>query len=860
MTSPSTTSLLVVLLLALFSCASLTHAATSSSTTSTTSTQSQSQDPLSAENVVTFASSLQAYGEQLSNTAQMIMLQLSEHLEVTAETEVEAEVAEHERAWHKHNSAGMFPLPGFSSRASAELSDELSKDNEHIQHEHENLLRDEDGVPHLDNGAIDTHALLAELHQTQQHIHQHAHAQTTSPPNPIDSPNGILPLPQLTEAEKAHPKLAPLLAKEAVIRSKLLRAHNLVETKKGAAFMDSDKWQDKLNRQKRIDHAKERLLDPHAPLDEELLSKEIEKRRLVLDWKNKGIPFDNLPEIERHINEARRLRQGAPPVMQPPVDGDDPALAGNGEDDNGAAASASEVTGSGTVQAPVSNNGNERNLVIPVNTNMSPEAIKDLENSLQNHGADPYATIPGRAEKSVAPKEWTVTDLMDPLRERCPNRCNGKGLCVMNLKETVTSTGGMNVHPYMCLCDAGYVGDACQIKLDMYLRYLLSEGAAPYPKCCKVCPSQLKAPMKFHDIPTFINPFSKIAEGCRPLPYISSDSREAQSIRLRRHANDKCVQPLSTFEPVVALELATTLSHAQHIMASTELAEALATPSANRTSEHVNSLTKFAERLARAGESAEQAASRLIKRFASGTNLSPKDPAARLNTGLIHDELRRLPPVSECCLFCDLTEAQKQPGADEPVLDAKQNPNLRPRVYSGPDSILNSPAQHDSVQEEVLRNWAVSRRERRHAKLLGLSNPDDRPCCVVCPFNFREGFAAQDLQDYKEKNGQNAVFLEVDASAGMGAGMAAEMFATRRTNQVLPCCNACPSQFLASHAFPAGPFDGERQPPVPSKASDKPAQGGNGGAAANAPPASDQPIPTSPVVEPAVAQAAKGFF
>lgn len=859
-------SIRTLLVLGLFAFFSLRH--TSAITSTSPSTTTAEHDPLSQENVVTFASSLKAYGEQLSHTAQVILLQLGEQMEVedTAQVDLEAEaesqLREHERAWHKSRStASLFPMGGFASRASSELSEELSK---------ENMLRDEDGVPHLDNGAIDTHALLAELHQTQTHTHIQSH-QAQGHARDINAPDGIPIVTGLTAEDKADPELAPLLAQEAELRNQLLRAKNLVETKKGAAFMNTENWHDKLDRQKRIDAAKAKLIDPNTPLDEELLDKEIAKRKLVLEWKNNGIPFNNLKEIDRHVKESLRLRVKAPPVMQPPEDGPDPAATpvdanGNPVDANGNpvpshAGSASEVSGSGVVRAPASMNGHERNLAIPVNTNMSPEAIRDLEHSLQKHGADPYATIPGRAEKTITPKEWTVTDLMDPLRERCPQKCHGKGLCVMNLKETVTSSGGMNVHPYMCLCDAGYVGDSCQIKLDMYLRYLLSEGAAPYPKCCKVCPSQLKAPMKFHDIPTFINPFSKISEGCRPLPYISTDSREAISIRLRRHANDKCVQPLSTFEPIVALELATTLAHAQTIMSSPALAQALATPSANRTSEHVNSLTAFAARLAQAGETAEAAAGRLIKRFANGATLKPKDPAARLNTGLIHDELRRLPPVSECCLFCDLNDSQKKEEAAksqaEPTAEEKKNnPNLRRRVYSGADSILNSPAQHDSVEEEVLRGWAISRRERRHARLMGLSHPEDRPCCVVCPFNFKEGFAAQELQNYKEKNGP--VFLEVDMQVNMATEMFASAGTSRRNNQVLPCCNACPSQFLASHAFPSGSFEGERHPPMPSKPSIKPAD------AAAAPPTTAapaaQPVPEAPTIESVVAQNAVGFF
>jgi len=822
-----------------------------------------------------FADNLRAYGSQLASAADLIMLQVDETITTNAEVESESASSSRtvERAWHKRANSlfgGLDALSGsFGSRANRELAEEL---------QHDAPLVDEAGIPHMDNGAIDTHSLLAELHQRTRLVQA---------PTAAERMVGNADLYEQLKAKEAELAKVENSAKDAMKQQQII-AHMSPEEKQE---------RDARHAQRVIRTAL--YTNPNVDLHPSELQAEIDKRKLKLLWEKEGIPFDDPDKIMSAIIGSRKIRAalrqhaiekaemqqledqgktceqrqadaaekcakqqseqiltiaaqtqaqiaglpGADAIASDAVNSvaAQAAQAAQSADTvTGAPTSADKIASEGQVQAPASPNGNDRSLLINVSPGTSPEAIADLTNSLKKNNFDPFSTIPGRAVKEIAPKEWTIAELVDPLGTRCPNACNKHGVCVMNLNKTEISTGGLTVHPYMCLCDEGWVGEACLIKVDMYLRNLLTDGAAPYPKCCKVCPSQLKAPMKYNDIPTFLNPFSKISEGCRPYPEFASNSKGADSIRTRRFANNKCVQPLSTFEPVVALELATTLSQAQNIMNGAELTEALATDPANRTPEQVNSLRGFAARLQHAGQTAEQAANRLINRFAEGMGITPQDKAAVLDLDLFHEEMKNLPSTNDCCLFCD-AEIVKPAKVEE------RNPR---RVYAGPDSIFNQPPSHDTLAQEVQRNWAARRRAKRHAQLRGTTPEDNQPCCVVCPFNFFEGMAAEEIEAHRRKASKaemDAVFLET--------GVEAE-YPRVRSGTPVPCCPACPSQFLVGHAFPKGLPNGNPAIPVPAvpvigdeetsqqpKMSDLPVQNDQQ-SAANTP-----PIPAAPVVE-----------
>jgi hypothetical protein len=424
-------------------------------------------------------------------------------------------------------------------------------------------------------------------------------------------------------------------------------------------------------------------------------------------------------------------------------------------------------------------------------------------------------------------KEKLVSDLLDGEGERCPKRCSDHGQCVMDTNSTARSPSGtQSVHPFHCICDTGYVGDACQVKLDMHLRWLLTEGAAPFPKCCSVCAKQLSVPLDVDDIPTYNNPFSAFSPKCQPYPRISQYSREDGSHELikGRRPDPSCSHPLGEItrtDPIVALELASDLSVAQQVLQGSLLrdmdflsqrAEHVQALSAEQAAAHVARLHAGARSLREASKTAKKAAEKLALKLHL-TDLSSVKYSS-IDLAQLLDDYREMPnEMEECCLFCDLN---KQPD----VMFANQDE----AANVGPNAILNQDERGDNSIDAMHRRMAKKRQDRRHAKLTGTIPKSEQDCCVVCPYNFREIERLQEAAavsqaskfgsgESSKRKGRRAgsdqaemdkVFLEVWDSV---------QWARRRRHEPMPCCPACPSQFLIAHAFPSNPWSTKRTLP-----------------------------------------------
>jgi hypothetical protein len=450
-------------------------------------------------------------------------------------------------------------------------------------------------------------------------------------------------------------------------------------------------------------------------------------------------------------------------------------------------------------------------LDIKRNPTTTPESVRELENSVAG-GIDPWYNLPGRAAKALKTKDKMVSDLLDPEGERCPNQCSMHGQCIMDMTSTVKSpSGAQNVHPFHCLCDSGYVGDACQIQLDMHLRWLLTEGAAPFPKCCTVCAKQMDVPDSWDDIPTYTNPFAEFAPECQPFPRVSLYSREDGTHELikGRRPDPKCSSPLGEIareKPLVALELATDLSAAQGVLSGglLESMSLLSSSAEHRSALSTQERAQHAQRL-RAGAATVKQASRSARKAAQALalKLHLTDLATTKYSSIDLDQLlsdyRELPnDMPECCLFCQL---EKDP---EPFIS-----NQDPAANVGPNAILNQDPRADSAIDAAHRRMALKRQDKRHAKLTGTVPQAEADCCVVCPYNFREierlkeaAFVRKHKSSLDEE--MDKVFLETFAEIDGDR---------RRRHQPRPCCPACPSQFLIAHAFPAGPWTTTRTMP-----------------------------------------------
>ena len=448
----------------------------------------------------------------------------------------------------------------------------------------------------------------------------------------------------------------------------------------------------------------------------------------------------------------------------------------------------------------------------------TPESVRDVELSIKNK-VDVWFDLPGRQQKQLSTKDRYVSDLLDAEGERCPKKCSMHGQCLMDMNSTVKSpSGSQNVHPYHCICDTGYVGDACQIKLDMHLRWLLTEGAAPFPKCCKVCDAQRTVPMKWDDIPTYNNPFSSFAPECLPFPRISAYSREDGSHELvkGRRPDPKCSHPLGEItrsDPIVALELAADLSSAQSILQSSLLEDMsflsadlsnMHKMSAEARATHKQRLSTASRSLKDASETAKRAAEALAKK------LHIEDIAATkysdIDLDQLLDDYREMPnEMEECCLFC-----QNEP---EP-LDFMTNGLGGSAV--GPNAILSQDPRLDTQLDAEHRRQAMKRQEKRYAQLTDTVPKSDQECCVVCPYNFREVERLEEAAYLRKQAGGHA--SEVDPDKSERDRVFLEVFAEvdaqrRRRHEPRECCPACPSQFLIAHAFPAGPWTTTRTMP-----------------------------------------------
>lgn len=438
----------------------------------------------------------------------------------------------------------------------------------------------------------------------------------------------------------------------------------------------------------------------------------------------------------------------------------------------------------------------------------TPEAVRDVEASIRN-GVDPWYDLPGRSQKDLRVKQKVVADLLDPLAERCPDKCSGHGQCIMDLNSSMKSpSGATNVHPFLCVCDRGYVGDACQVKLDMHLRWLLTEGAAPFPKCCSVCKSQREAPEMFDDIPAYNNPFTAFAPKCQPFPRISLYSREDGTHEMikGRRPDPSCSAPLGEItrvDPIVALELAADLGSAQQILSSSLLEEMshlsqrmehVAALSDAETAAHVARLHRAGETLSQASRTALKASRALAKKLhLSGALDSVKSSSVDLSQ-LIKDYQEMPNEMEECCLYC-------QQDQDPDTFVGSSDPAA---TSAGPNAILSADPREDDALQSIHRRFAKKRADRRHARMLGVKPEVEQDCCVVCPYNFRELERLDEAAAIRAKSNYDAdaeeahrVFLEVFAEVEGDR---------RRRHEPMPCCAACPSQFLIAHAFPRGPW------------------------------------------------------
>jgi hypothetical protein len=166
--------------------------------------------------------------------------------------------------------------------------------------------------------------------------------------------------------------------------------------------------------------------------------------------------------------------------------------------------------------------------------------------------------------------------------------------------------------------------------------------------------------------------------------------------------------------------------------------------------------------------------------------------------------------LEECCIYCDLSDPLTGPStiaSRDPLISSHPNP----KANTGPNAILLRDPRLDTPLDAVHRRMALKRRDRAHAKLLGTTPRNEQPCCVVCPYHIEEserlneafrmqkaGVGADNAPlPRRAANEMNKVFLEVFAQVEGDR---------RRKHEPLPCCPACPSQFLAAHAFPMGPF------------------------------------------------------
>jgi len=452
----------------------------------------------------------------------------------------------------------------------------------------------------------------------------------------------------------------------------------------------------------------------------------------------------------------------------------------------------------------------------------TPEDVADVEASLKG-GVDPWTDLPGRSVKAMKPKEKTARDILDAEGWRCPKRCSLHGQCIMDLTTVTKSpSGAANVHPFKCLCDSGYVGDGCQIKLDMYLRWLLTEGLAPFPKCCNVCRGQREVPFSFDDIPTYKNPFSAFEPKCQPFPRVSRYSREDGTLELvkGRRPHPSCSYPLGEIaraDPIVALELATDLSAAQkilqgnlletmdHLSQSMEHVESMTDAQA---AAHIAALKDAGNTLSAAGTTAERA----IKALAEKMHVSDLTATKLSNVDMdtLWNDAREMPPsMDECCIYCQLDE-------DPAPLFNNDDPSA---AATGPNAILTQDPRFLTPEQERKRRMALRRTEESRAKRSGTTAPDDEACCVVCPYNLREverlreaAFVrANDLSVPPYNGGDDDIQAEKDR---VFLEVFAEVDAVRRSrNTPMPCCPSCPSQFLIAHAFPNTPFTEARTMP-----------------------------------------------
>lgn len=278
-----------------------------------------------------------------------------------------------------------------------------------------------------------------------------------------------------------------------------------------------------------------------------------------------------------------------------------------------------------------------------------------------------------------------------------------------------------------------------------------------------------------------------------------------------RRPDPKCSHPLGEIthaDPIVALELATDLSAAQGILESSLLtdmallstdASHMARMTAEHRTQHRARLTHAARTLKEASETAKKAAAALAQKLRIPDLETIKYSSIDLD-GLLEDYREMPNEMEECCLFCQLDK-------DPETFMA----NSSPAANVGPNAILNQDPREDNAIDAQHRRMAKKRADRRHAQLSGTTPKADQDCCVVCPYNFRELERLEEAahirkhtpadEDQEEKD---KVFLEVFASVEGDR---------RRRHEPMPCCPACPSQFLIAHAFPSNPWTTTRTLP-----------------------------------------------
>jgi len=466
---------------------------------------------------------------------------------------------------------------------------------------------------------------------------------------------------------------------------------------------------------------------------------------------------------------------------------------------------------------------------------------------------DPEPPIPPRQKDP----EFDSLNLLN----KCPNKCTGHGRCLVD-KGTIVNEGDVRMHPYKCHCDPDWTGDACQSRVDMYVRWFESKGTKEMPSCCNVCPSQFKNPNNFNDLPVYQNPYS--VSNCDPS--LSIDSRpDAGGL-------PPCWRPLSA-EPVEGGESTEASEESSFLEIDGEFDEMLTYSRVAAYIELHDQITRSNMKRAAMSTSTSAAAHAQARMRASEDSSGYEELAAKeekkkkkreeeiakiAEDSAAEYKERMESSVPECCIYCDFdfwTQMNSRPrrsklptggdyfrimerqrvkerlGSQAVMKEMLRREQVREaQMGGGPDLRINREREDQSfsfIQSGVVlgdslgagENSDAERALRREAKEAMEANkkagketrtdpksfesPRAKKCCSVCPIPAETPEEAMPSEingeALSEKNNKFADFLRA-----------------RFHRSPAECCGHCPSQFwLRTVAQDRNPFWGpEHTPPV----------------------------------------------